>query len=60
MTCPVCGGKTKVIDSRCYDSESVWRRRECLECNHRFTTIELETETLREQRKRERMNELGY
>ena len=41
MTCPKCSGKTKVIDSR-PDVDSVWRKRECLECKYRFETIELE------------------
>lgn len=41
MTCPVCEGKTKIINSR-RDCESVRRRRECRRCFYRFTTIELE------------------
>lgn len=47
MTCPVCGSKTKVIDSRPYGCEGIWRRRECLACKHRFTTMEEETELLK-------------
>lgn len=42
MTCPVCGGETKVTDTRHPDCETVKRRRECLECGHRFTTTETE------------------
>jgi transcriptional repressor NrdR len=42
MRCPFCGhNETKVVDSR--DSESqdaIRRRRECLECQKRFTTYE--------------------
>ncbi len=41
MLCPVCGGKTAVIDSRGLEDE-VTRRRECRECGHRFTTIEVD------------------
>ena len=42
MKCPYCGNmESKVTDSR-YASElnAIRRRRECLECNHRFTTFE--------------------
>jgi transcriptional repressor NrdR len=40
MICPYCGhNDSKVIDSRDV-SEAVRRRRECLECNARFTTYE--------------------
>lgn len=45
MTCPVCGGNTKITDSR-GNVESVRRRRECRECGHRFTTIEIEADLL--------------
>ena len=41
MTCPICGSKTQITDSR-PDEDSVRRRRECLECAHRFTTIEID------------------
>ena len=41
MTCPVCGGKTTVVDSR-PSEDSVWRRRECQECSYRFNTIEID------------------
>lgn len=51
MTCPVCGGHTKVIDSRPY-AESVYRRRECLECFHRFTTYEREGSVIKREIKR--------
>lgn len=43
MTCPVCGGKTRVLDSEA-DSESVYRRRKCVECDHRFYTTESESD----------------
>jgi len=40
MNCPSCSFKnTKVIESR-ESSESIRRRRECLDCSKRFTTYE--------------------
>ena len=41
MTCPNCGGDTKVIDSR-QQEDSVYRRRECLICKERFSTTEID------------------
>ena len=38
MECPKCGDSTKVIDSRT-KSEGKYRRRECLSCFSRFSTI---------------------
>lgn len=49
MTCPICGGKTKVVDSRKTDVDKVWRRRECVDCKHRFNTEEYEV-TLKKKR----------
>ena len=43
MTCPKCYEKTKVIDSRS-DEDSTERRRECLACGYRFSTIEVDKE----------------
>ena len=42
MRCPACGyHESKVIDSRpSDDAASIRRRRECLNCGHRFTTYE--------------------
>jgi transcriptional repressor NrdR len=47
MKCPACSlPETKVIDSRATDDdEAIRRRRECLECGHRFTTYERREET---------------
>lgn len=47
MHCPVCRSKeTKVVDSRVpVDGMSVRRRRECVKCKYRFSTVE-ETELL--------------
>jgi transcriptional repressor NrdR len=43
MHCPVCTSKeTKVIDSRVgSDGMAVRRRRECIKCNYRFSTLEV-------------------
>ena len=42
MRCPKCTSiEDKVIDSRiARDGNTIRRRRECLECSHRFTTTE--------------------
>lgn len=42
MRCPACGHmESKVVDSRpSDDGAAIRRRRECLECQHRFTTYE--------------------
>ncbi|PIR75450.1 MAG: transcriptional regulator NrdR [Candidatus Magasanikbacteria bacterium CG_4_9_14_0_2_um_filter_42_11] len=47
MHCPVCRSKeTKVIDSRIAEAGmSIRRRRECIKCHYRFSTLE-ETELL--------------
>lgn len=41
MTCPVCGGATLVLDSAS-DCDSIYRKRKCKDCDHRFYTIEIE------------------
>ena len=41
MKCPYCGfSESKVVDSRPADEGSIRRRRECLQCERRFTTDE--------------------
>jgi transcriptional repressor NrdR len=42
MKCPLCGkAENKVVDSRvCKDGSAIRRRRECLDCEGRFTTYE--------------------
>lgn len=39
MNCPDCGGMTKVIESR-RNEDGMRRRRECLSCQLRLTTME--------------------
>ena len=49
MRCPKCGGnKSSVVDSRqAEDGNTIRRRRECEECQHRFTTyVRVEERTL--------------
>ena len=43
MKCPFCGDQeSKVVDSRrLEDGQSIRRRRECLNCQRRFTTYEI-------------------
>ena len=41
LPCPVCGEKTRVIDSRS-DCESVKRKRKCLDCGYCFCTVEVD------------------
>ena len=41
MTCPNCNGKTKVIES-ITEEDSTIRRRECITCGYRFSTVEID------------------
>lgn len=41
MTCPVCGGNTKVTNSR-RNENTVVRERTCIECGKKFYTQEVE------------------
>ena len=43
MICPVCGGDTKVTETR-KDCKSVHRRRYCPSCLHSFFTTETESD----------------
>lgn len=47
MKCPYCDhASTKVLDSRpANENKSIRRRRECEQCNRRFTTFEMVEET---------------
>lgn len=41
MKCPVCGGRTEVKESRPRAKNTeVRRRRRCIHCDHRFSTLE--------------------
>lgn len=41
MNCPVCNKQTKVVDTRLSsDGMGIRRRRECLECQYRYSTVE--------------------
>ena len=46
MTCPVCDGSTKIIDTR-KDCDHVVRYRRCKECGFRFPTIEVDEDIYR-------------
>lgn len=41
MTCPKCNEKTRVIES-VTDEDSTTRRRECITCGYRFSTVEID------------------
>lgn len=60
MRCPMCGcDNITTVDSRS-DNDSVTRRKKCLECNYRWTTIEIDRDQwhsalqIKEERKRGR------
>lgn len=40
MYCPDCWGKLRVVDTREQENGDIKRRRLCLECGRRYTTIE--------------------
>lgn len=40
MLCPDCGEQTKILQTRLMNKGSVKRRRECLDCEKRFTSTE--------------------
>ena len=46
LNCPICGGKTTVVDCRdsASNNKAIRRRRLCPTCDYRFTTIEIKTE----------------
>ena len=43
MTCPVCGGESRINDS-ISDCEAVYRKRKCLVCNYTWFTDEYESD----------------
>lgn len=46
MNCPACNCKTKIVDSRRTPDGGTRRRRECTNCKHRFSTVEIACGTL--------------
>ena len=61
MLCPVCGGQSRVLDTRTNDTvNTVKRRRECVECGKRFTTYEKIEDMPLIVRKRSGRTELFY
>ena len=46
MNCPVCGGPTKVADTRSHE-DHICRTRRCLDCDHHFYTVEVDEDMLR-------------
>jgi transcriptional regulator NrdR family protein len=41
MNCPICKSLSKVYDSR-NQTTYTYRRRKCLKCQYRYTTVEVE------------------
>lgn len=42
MMCPWCHGKTKVTETRTRENGGrIYRRRKCLDCDFRYSTIEV-------------------
>ena len=48
--CKICGSETKVVDSRAH-SMGAYRRRECIRCHAKYSTIEQEVSRLLSMRK---------
>ncbi|QXN72705.1 Ogr/Delta-like Zn-finger protein [Rhodobacter phage RcZahn] len=49
LPCPVCGGKTHVMESRPSSDlgfATVWRRRKCLSCGHLHRTFEVHADLI--------------
>lgn len=46
MQCPICGGDSRVLDTRTAAFFTVRRRRECETYGHRFTTVEIHSSAL--------------
>ncbi len=57
MTCPVCGGNTKVCKTRSED-DSVRRLRWCRKCHHKFITIEIDEDLYKRITKERKTNEI--
>lgn len=53
MNCPKCGGKTEVTDTEKF-SMYVWRKRRCLNCDHRMHTHENIVEDTQTYRRKKR------
>ena len=47
MKCEKCGGISRVDLCRKKDNGSIYRRRKCMECGNRWTTIELPVEYMK-------------
>ena len=52
MKCPKCGGKARTYDTRPKADNRNWRRKRCVACDYRFTTIELTAVDLAKQIRR--------
>lgn len=57
MTCLICDGNTKVIDSRLKEGGLIKRRRECNVCKYRFNTYEIDEDLYFKLNKKEKNND---
>lgn len=55
MTCPICGGKTKVVESKSYHDHMI-RFRKCQKCRFRFRTIEMDDDLYNNLHKEKKRN----
>lgn len=44
MRCPACGGEKVAIKESRFVGSSRWRRRNCIQCDHKWTTYEVSSE----------------
>lgn len=56
MTCPVCGAKTIVTNTRS-KTDSLERRRVCLKCGFKFRTVEVDKDYFERITRRKNENE---
>lgn len=52
--CPACGNDTQVLNSRWSVRFHFARRRRCLKCDHRFSTVEIDLSLYSDLRRRTR------
>lgn len=60
MICPKCNSLTAVTDSRPMVSGGVRRRRECLQCGHRFSTLETQEQFHAMEQRKDCLAALNY
>ena len=46
LNCPICGGKTKVIDTRHTSNNETYRKKRCENCGEIFFTLEFDVSSI--------------